>query len=58
MNKGDQKLFVEILGMKLSEAALGRIKLNTNTNKNEGCNRGLSVSVPKNFNYSRNVYAW
>lgn len=41
--------------MKLSEQALERLKLNTDTQKCEAINRSLSVSLPKNVNYARNL---
>lgn len=55
MNNEDKALLREILRMKLSEQALERLKLNTDTQKCEAINRSLSVSLPKNVNYARNL---
>jgi len=41
--------------MKLSVEALTNIRLNTDTQKCEAANRSLSVSLPKNVNFSRNM---
>lgn len=56
MNRSDRKLFKEILSMKLGIESLSKLKLNLNTNANEAANRGFSVNLPKNVNFSRNYY--
>lgn len=56
MRKSDRLLFLELVGMKLSSEALPKLKYNLTTNANEYFNRGLSVNLPKNVNFSRNVY--
>lgn len=53
----DQATLKALLQLRLGVEALRLTKLNLNTNKNEGINRGLSVSLPKNVNYSRNARA-
>jgi hypothetical protein len=55
MNNSDKVLVGEILKMKLSEEALMSKKFNTNTHKCEAVNRSISVSLPKNTNFGRNV---
>ena len=45
----------KILQLRLEVNALALGKLCLNTNRNEGLNRGLSASLPKHFNFSRNV---
>ena len=55
MTDKDKSLMLEILKMRLSEEAFMDMKLNTNTQKNEAVNRSLSVSLPKNVNFSRNL---
>ena len=40
---------------KIRGNALALTKLCLNTNRNDGLNRGLSASLPKNVNFSRNV---
>lgn len=52
MNENDKVLLLEILKMKLSVAAVEQMKLYTDTQKCEAVNRALSVSLPKNVNYS------
>ena len=54
MDEKDKLILKEIVKMKLSVSAVESMRLNTNTNKNEAANRGLSVSLPKNVNFSRN----
>lgn len=51
----DRQKLKAIIEMKLSEESTALQKLNTNTNKNEAVNRGISASLPKNVNFSRNV---
>jgi len=55
MNESDEHLLQEILKMKLSVEMVDRMKLYTDTQKCEAANRSLSVSLPKNVNYSRNM---
>ena len=52
MNENDRQLLLEILKMKLSVAAVEQMKLYTDTQKCEAVNRALSVSLPKNVNFS------
>jgi hypothetical protein len=49
----DRALLQELFLMKLGKEALTLIGQNMNTNKNEGINRGISASLPKNVNFSR-----
>ena len=55
MDEKDTIIIREILKMKLSVSAIETMKFNTNTNKNEASNRGLSASLPKNVTFSRNA---
>ena len=57
MDDGDKILMREILKVKLSETALENMKFNSNTQRNESLNRAMSVSLPKNVNFSRNYEA-
>lgn len=52
MNENDKVLLLEILKMKLSVASVEQMKLYTDTQKCEAVNRALSVSLPKNVNFS------
>ena len=52
MNENDKQLLLEILKMKLSVAAVEQMKLYTDTQKCEAVNRALSISLPKNVNFS------
>ena len=52
MNDNDKVLLLEILKMKLSVASVEQMKLYTDTQKCEAVNRALSVSLPKNVNFS------
>lgn len=56
MDERDCLIIQEIVKMKLSESALEELKTGTSTQKCEAINRSFSVSLPKNVNYSRNVY--
>ena len=49
------KLVVELLKMKLSLSAVEQMKLYTDTQKCEASNDSLSVSLPKNVNFSRTM---
>lgn len=53
MSEVDRALLKELLSIKLGEAALQLLDKNTNTCKNEGINRAISTSLPKNVNRSR-----
>jgi len=53
----DKKVLEGLLKLRISTGALEKTKLNTHTNSNEGSNRGLSASMPKNVNFSRNAPA-
>lgn len=55
MDNKDKLIMQELLKMKLSEEALMKMKFNHNTQKGESVNRALSVSLPKNMNFSRNL---
>ena len=44
-----------MINIRLGVRALEMTKLCMNTNRNEGLNRSLSASLPKNVNFSRNV---
>lgn len=57
MNTKDMLLLQEILKMKLSEKAINSMKLYDTTNKNEAVHRSLSVNLPKNVNFARNMDA-
>ena len=54
MNDSDKHLLQEILKMKLSVEVVEQMKFYTDTQKCEAANRSLSVSLPKNVNFSRN----
>lgn len=56
MNENDTELLQEIIKIKLSATSMEEMKLGTSTQKCEAVNRAMSVSLPKNVNYSRNVY--
>lgn len=51
----DRKQLKSTIEIKLSEESIELLKLNKNTNKNEAVNRGISASLPKNVNFSRNA---
>ncbi len=55
MDDSYKHLLQEILKMKLSVQMIDQMKLYTDTQKCEAANRSLSVSLPKNVNYSRNM---
>ena len=55
MNENDKMLVVELLKIKLSLSAVEQMKLYTDTQKCEASNRSLSVSLPKNVNFSRTM---
>ena len=55
MTSADRITLRRILQLRLGGNALALTKLCLNTNRNEGLNRGLSASLPKNVNFSRNV---
>ena len=57
MERSDVLLLMELLKMKLSEEAVHTMELYNTTNKNEGVHRALSVNLPKNVNFSRNMEA-
>ncbi len=57
MTWNDRNILVDLLQIKLGGGSLQKIKHNTNTNKNEAINRGISASLPKNVNFSRNAKA-
>ena len=55
MTSADRITLRRILQLRLGGNALALTKLCLNTNRNEGLNRGLSASLPKNVKFSRNV---
>ena len=55
MTENDEQIVMEILKMKLSVEAMELLKLGTSTQKCEALNRSISVSLPKNVNFSKNV---
>ncbi len=55
MDENDKMLVMELLKMKLSIAAVELMKLGTDTQKCEAANCSMSVSLPKNVNYSRTM---
>ena len=57
MTEQDRATLRALLNVRLGVEALRLTKLHLDTNKNEAVNRALSVSLPKNVNYSRNVRA-
>jgi hypothetical protein len=57
ISDADRATLKALLQLRLGVEALRLTKLNLNTNKNEAINRGLSASLPKNVNYSRNARA-
>jgi hypothetical protein len=57
MNSSDKKILEDLIKLRISVDALERTKLNTNTNRNEGDNRALSASLPKNVSFGRNAPA-
>lgn len=56
LQESDKFLLQEIIKMKLSVSTIEELKLGTSTQKCEAVNRAISVSLPKNVNYSRNVH--
>ena len=57
MTDSDRTTLENLIKLRLGVDALRLTRLNLNTNKNEAVNRALSVSLPKNVNYSRNAVA-
>lgn len=55
MSQADQQILKELLKLRIGESALQSTRFNMNTNKNEGSNRGISASLPKNVNFARNA---
>lgn len=55
MSPSDRAQVKAVLEMKFGSHSIHLQKLNSNTNKNEAINRGISASLPKNVNFSRNV---
>ena len=55
VQEGDEDIIRALLLLRLGVESLRLTRFNTNTNKNEAINRGLSVSLPKNVNFSRNA---
>ena len=55
MTAEDQMLVMELLKMKLSTEAVRQMRLNTSTQKNEGCHRSINNSLPKYQNFGRNA---
>lgn len=57
MKKTDVILLIELLKMKLSKVAIKSMRRYDSTNKNEAVHRAISVSLPKNVNFSKNMRA-
>ena len=57
MTENDKAILLEVLKMIHSWDAVQRLRLNTNTQKCEAVNRSISVSLPKNMNYSKHFEA-
>ena len=55
MTDTDRATLRNLINIRLGVRALEMTKLCMNTNRNEGLNRSLSASLPKNVNFSRNV---
>ena len=55
MTDTDRVTLRKVIEITLGGHALEMTKLCLNTNKNEGLNRSISASLPKNVNFSRNV---
>ena len=55
MTDTDRATLRNLINIRLGVRALEMTKLCMNTNRNEGLNRSLSASLPKNVNVSRNV---
>ena len=55
MDDNDKHILCEVLKMKLSVEVVESMKLYTDTQKCEAVNRSLSISLPKNVNFSRNM---
>lgn len=56
MTANDRHLLKEVINMKLGRESIKLVAHKLTTNKNEAIHRGYSASLPKNVNYSRNVY--
>ena len=54
MTDADKQILLDIIELKLSIEGINAMKTHTNTNKNEASHRAVSVSLPKNVNFSRN----
>ena len=57
LTRNDKALLTDIIDLKLSVEGVKSLHLHSNTNKNEAANRSVSVSLPKNVNFSRNFSA-
>lgn len=55
-DENDKQLLFDIIKMKISVSAIEEMKLGTSTQKCEAVNRSISVSLPKNNDFSRNVH--
>ena len=56
IKESDKQLIMKIVKMKLSTSAIEELKLGTRMQKCEVVNRSLSVSLPKNNDFPRNVH--
>ena len=56
LDKNDKKLLNDIVKMRISVSAIEEIKSGTSTQKCESVNRAISVSLPKNNDFSRNIH--
>lgn len=57
MTESDREVLRGLLQFYLGSEALKLISKNTNTNKNEGVNRAISSSLPKNVNFAKTATA-
>lgn len=55
LSTNDSNLLYNILIIRLGASPIDKTKFRTHTNKDESMNRAMSVSNPKNVNFSRNV---
>ena len=56
LQENDKQLIFDIVKMKISVSAIEQMKLGTSTQKCEAVNRSISVSLPKNNDFARNIH--
>lgn len=56
LDKNDKKLLNDIVKMRIGVSAIEEVKSGTSTQKCEAVNRAISVSLPKNNDFSRNIH--